>query len=181
MTLSIISRRLILRRFVYDDIQDIVEFVSHPSVARITTNIEASESKVREYIDKQNSFQPFEKNKWFDLAIEKKEDGKVIGLLSFVCKDHKQGAIGWALGVDYRGNGYVSEAARSLMTYCFSNHGLHRIQATTTSINSGSWRVMERLGMRKEAHFREAELRDSEWIDVLIYGILAEEWLSQGA
>lgn len=179
MTLPIITNRLILRRFAYNDIQDIIEFVSHPSVARITTNIVASESKVREYIDKKNSFQPFEKNKQFDLAIEKKEDGKVIGLLSFVCEDHKQGALGWSLGVDYRGNGYVTEGARALMTYGFSELDLHRIYAKTSSINTASWKVMERVGMRKEAHFHEGEFRDGEWIDVLIYGILSEEWLSQ--
>jgi len=179
MTLPIITKRLILRRFTYDDSPDILELVSHPSVARITTNIEASESKVREYIDKQNSIPPFEKNRWFDLGIEKKDDGKVIGLLSFVCEDHQQGAIGWSLGIDHRGKGYVTEGARALISYAFTALALHRIRATTSSINPASWKVMERIGMRKEAHFHEVELRDGEWIDVLVYGILAKEWATE--
>lgn len=60
--------------------------------------------------------------------------------------------------------------------YGFATLGLHRIYATTSNINSSSWRVMERLGMRREARMREAEFRDGEWIDVLIYGLLDKEW-----
>jgi RimJ/RimL family protein N-acetyltransferase len=136
---------------------------------------------VSEYIEKQTSYQPFEKDRYYDLAIERKEDGKVVGLLGLMCEDHKQGLIGWALGVDYRGNGYVTEGARSLMTYGFSELDLHRIYAKTSSINTASWKVMERVGMRKEAQLQEAEFRDGEWIDVLIYAIRADEWLSQDA
>jgi RimJ/RimL family protein N-acetyltransferase len=179
MTLPIFTERLILRSLTCNDIQDIIEIVSHPSVARIKTNIKANESEVRKYIDKQESYQPFEKDKYYDLAIERKEDGKVVGLLGLMCEDHKQGLIGWALGVDYRGNGYVTEGARALMMYGFSELDLHRIYAKTSSINTASWKVMERVGMRKEAHFQEAEVRDGEWIDVLIYAVLADKWLSQ--
>lgn len=177
MTLPIFTERLILRQFTYNDIQDIIEIVSHPSVARIT-NIEANESEVKKYIDKQESYQPFEKDKYYDLAIERKKDGKVIGLLGLMCENHKQGLIGWALGVDYRGNGYVTEGAKSLITYGFSELDLHRIYAKTSNINTASWKVMERVGMRKEARLREAEFRDGDWIDVLIYAILADEWPS---
>ncbi len=176
MSLPITTERLVLRRYTYDDIQDIIEFVSHPSVARATPEIGTTESEVRKYIDLQNSYQPFEQDKCFDLAIERKQNGKVIGLLSLVCKEHKQGAIGWALGIKYRGQGYGTKAARALMALSFDLLGLHRIYATTSSRNVDSWRVMERLGMRREGHLREAEFRDGEWLDTLIYGILADEW-----
>jgi RimJ/RimL family protein N-acetyltransferase len=175
MTLAIVTERLVLRRFTDNDIQDIVEIVSHPSVARITPNLEANESKVKEYIDKQNFCQPFEKSEYCDLAIERKKDGKVIGLIGLMCEDHRQALIGWALGVDHRGNGYATEGARSLMMYGFCELGLHRIYAKTSHINTPSWKVMERVGMRKEAHLREAEFRDGEWIDVLIYAMLARD------
>jgi RimJ/RimL family protein N-acetyltransferase len=178
MTLPIFTERLVLRNLTYSDIQDVVEIASDPSVVRVTTNLEANEAKVREYIDKQRSYRPFERDKYYDLAIERKKDGKVVGLLGLVSKDHKQGLIGWALGVDYRGNGYATEGARALVMYGFSELDLHRIYAKTSNINTASWKVMERVGMRKEAHLREAEFRDGEWIDVLIYAILADEWPS---
>jgi RimJ/RimL family protein N-acetyltransferase len=175
MTLPIITERLILRNFTYGDIQDIIKIVSHPSVARITTNIKSNETAVRKYIDKLNSYQPFEKDKYYDLAIERKIDGKVVGLLGLMCEDHQQGLIGWALGINYRGNGYVTEGARALILYGFSELHLHRIYAKTSHINTASWRVMERVGMRKEAHLREVEFRDGEWIDEFIYAVLADE------
>lgn len=175
MTLPIVTERLVLRRYTYDDIPDVLEFVSHPSVGKATPEIEATESGVRKYIDLQNSYQPFERGKCFDLAIERKQDGKVIGLLSLVCREHQQGEIGWALGVVYRGQGYATEAARALMAYGFTSLGLHRIHAGTDSGNPDSWQVMERLGMRREGYLREAAFEDGKRVDVVIYGMLADD------
>ena len=176
MSLPIITERLILRRFTYDDVQDILDFVSHPSVSRIVTEIEATETGVKKYIDLKNTYELFEKDKCFDLAIVRKADSKVIGLVTLIRKNHMQGQIGWALGVDYRSKGYATEAAEALIGYGFNILGLHRIYADTTDRNSASWRVMERLGMRREACLKEAEHRDGRWLDFLTYGILASEW-----
>lgn len=176
MTLPITTERLILRRFTYEDIPDVIAFVSHPSVARATPEIKGTEAGVGKYIDLQNSYEPFELDRCSDLAVARKEDGKVIGLLSLVCREHKQGEIGYALGVRHRGQGYATEAAWALTTYGFASLGLHRIYATTSSVNTGSWGVMERLGMSREGHLRETELRDGEWVDTFVYGMLACEW-----
>lgn len=179
MTLPILTERLILRTFVHADGGDILEFISHPSVSRATPEIEATEAGVRAYIDKQNALEPFQRDKCFDLALAcPAAGGKVLGLVSMVCEEHRQGAIGWALGIGHRGQGYATEAARALMGYGFEALGLHRIYAKTSSANAASWGVMERLGMRQEAQLCEAERRDGEWVDVLIYGLLAREWKS---
>jgi RimJ/RimL family protein N-acetyltransferase len=177
MTLPIITKRLILRRYTHDDLSDVLEFASQPSVARVTSgNIDATEEGVGRYIELQNSYQPFEKDKVFDLAIERKEDGVVIGLLGFICRDHLQGEIGWALGVEYRGQGYATEAARALIAYGFKSLDLHRIHADTSIGNTASWRLMERLGMKREAHLREVVYQEGKWLDRYIYGVLADEW-----
>ncbi|MEE9441736.1 MAG: GNAT family N-acetyltransferase [candidate division Zixibacteria bacterium] len=182
MTLPITSDRIILRRYTHEDAQDIFEFVSQPSVAKVTSdNIEATEDGIKKYIDLQNSYQPFEKEKVFDLAIERKEDGKVMGLLTLICRDQKQGAIGWALGTEYRGQGYATEGAKALMNYGFRSLDLHRIQADTSSGNSASWKIMESLGMRREAQLREAVYEESEWWDKYIYALLADEWMYKEA
>lgn len=176
MGLPITTERLILRRYSHDDIPALVRVVSHPSVARATPEIPATEPGVRTYIDLQNSYQPFEQDKCFDLAIERKKDGQVMGLLSLVRREHRQAEIGWALGVEFRGQGYATEAARALVAYAFASLGLHRLQAETSITNTGSRGVMERLGMRQEAHLRETTFRDGQWLDSLIYGLLANEW-----
>jgi RimJ/RimL family protein N-acetyltransferase len=176
MTFPITTDHLLLRQFTYLDADDIIEFVSHPSVARITTEIKPSAAKVKKYIDTQNSLQPFELNKCFDLGIELKEKSKIIGLVSMIRRDHKQGQVGWALNIEYRGNGYATEAARALVAYGFAKLALHRIWADTSNINVPSWKVMERLGMRREGRYCESEFRDGQWIDTLVYAILTDEW-----
>ena len=177
MSLPISTERLVLRRFTHDDVADLLACVSEPSFARATPEIEATEAGVRAYIDAQNGLAPFAQDKCFDLAIERKRDGRVLGLLTLVRKAHGQGEIGYALGLAYRGRGYATEAARGLLAYAFAELGLHRVQATTHPDNRGSWRVMERLGMRREGHLREAVFSEGKWTDELIYGLLASEYL----
>jgi RimJ/RimL family protein N-acetyltransferase len=176
VTLPITTGRFVLRRFTYNDIPDLLDLLSQPSVARTTPEIEGTQTGLRRYIGLQNSYQPFQQKTYFDLAIERLEDGKVIGLLTLGCQEHQQAEIGWALGVEYRGQGYVTEAARALITYGFTTLGLHRIHARTSSQNAPSWGLMERLGMRKEAHLREAEFCDGQWLDIFIFATLAAEW-----
>ena len=177
MTLSIVTERLVLRRYTHDDIPDVLGFISHPSVARVTSKrVQATEEGVKTYIDLQNSYQPFEKDRVFELAIERKEDGKVIGFLGLICQDQGQAEIGWALGVDYRGRGYATEAARALMDYGVNSLGLHRIHADTGTGNHASWKMMERLGMRREGLLRGAVYEEGKWVDRVVYGLLAGEW-----
>ena len=173
--LPILTPRLCLRNLNHKDIPDILDILTHPSVARILT-MKADELSVKEYIDKQNSYLPFQEEKYYDLAVEYKEEGKVIGLIGILCKPHHQGAVGWSIGMDYQRKGFALEGARALMTFAFRTLGLHRIYAITSNINTPSWKLMERLGMRREAHLRETELRDGQWIDQFIYAILKNEW-----
>lgn len=179
MTLPILTERLILRRYTHEDVPDVFAFVSDPAVDRATPEIEKSMDGVQKYIEQQNRYAPFQLNQCFDLAIERRADGKVIGLLSLVRKEQEQGEIGWALGAAYRGEGYATEAAGALMSYAFAHLRLHRISATTSGDNVRSWKVMERLGMRFEGRLREAASVDGQRQDTLIYGILAHEWQQQ--
>ncbi len=58
----------------------------------------------------------------------------------------------------------------------FDDLGLHRIIGRCDARNTASARLMERLGMRREAHFRENEWFKGEWGDELIYAMLDREW-----
>ena len=180
MTLPIDTDRLIIRRFTKADIDDIIEFTADPSVSRETTSIQREDrSRVAEYVETQNGLSLFEAGKCVDLAVELRETGKVIGLLSFVGNGERQGEIGWGFGIDHRGRGLATEAARGLMSYLFEGCGYHRVFAGTVHTNTRSWMLMERLGMRKEAHFVKAHVPaepGKEWIDTVRYATLAEEW-----
>lgn len=176
MALPITTERLVLRRYSHADIPDILSWVAHASVAGETREIGSTEASVRRYIDAQNGLKPFEEDKCFELALQRRRDGRVIGMVSMVRSEPRQAMIGWALGVDFRGIGYATEAARGLITYGFSKLGLHRIQADTNSKNVASWRLMERLGMRQEGRLRKASFYNGEWVDRLIYGLLQTDW-----
>jgi RimJ/RimL family protein N-acetyltransferase len=180
VTLPIRTDRLIIRRFTFADIDDIIAFTAHPSVARETTNIPREDhAKMMAYIETQNGYSLFETQACVDLACELKESGEAIGLLSLVSDGKRQAEIGWGFSINHRGQGLATEAAHALITYAFAECGYHRIFAGTIFTNTRSWALMERLGMRKEAHFVKAHVpagKTGEWIDTVRYAILAEEW-----
>jgi RimJ/RimL family protein N-acetyltransferase len=180
MTLPIRTDRLIIRRFTPADIDDIIAFTAHPSVAQETTNIPCEDrEKMMEYIETQSGYSLFESQACVDLACELKETGEVIGLLSLVGNGKRQAEIGWGFSIDHRGQGLATEAARGLISYAFAECGYHRIFSGTFFTNTRSWALMERLGMRKEAHFVKADMPadpKDEWIDTVRYAVLAEEW-----
>lgn len=112
--------------------------------------------------------------------VLRQTDGQLIGHLSF----HSWFAphtyeIGWVFHPDYQRQGYATEAARALLEYGFATLQLHRVIATCQPENPASYRVMEKLGMRREGHFRQCIYRGDEvWWDEYFYAILANEWRS---
>ena len=116
-------------------------------------------------------------------------DGRVIGDLMLEVKDawaqaevaHQgrgvQAELGWVLHPDHAGHGYATEAVRELIRLCFEDLGLRRVTAACFAANVASWRLMERVGMRREAYaVRDALHRSGEWLDGMEYAVLAEEW-----
>jgi RimJ/RimL family protein N-acetyltransferase len=85
--------------------------------------------------------------------------------------------LGWVLDPRYSGHGYATEAVRELLRYCFVDLGARRVVASCFFDNTASWRLMERVGMRRETHaVRDALHRSGRWLDSLEYALLAEEW-----
>ena len=176
MALPIESDRLILRRFRGTDIPDLLQFVSHPSVANEVREMGTTEEDILKYIERQTELHPFEKNKVFDLGIERKAGGKLIRIVTTIVKHHRKAEIGYGLGIEHRGCGYATEAAKALIDYGFWELKWHRVQAIASSGNPDSCRVLERLGMKLEGRLREANMREGQWCDLLYYGILEDEW-----
>src|SRR6476620_5051753 len=88
-----------------------------------------------------------------------------------------QAELGWVIHPDHTGHGYATEAVRELLRLCFDGLGLRRITADCFADNEASWRLMERVGMRREIHTLQESLhRSGEWLDGLGYALLADEW-----
>ncbi len=88
-----------------------------------------------------------------------------------------QAEVGWVLDPAQHGHGYATEAVRELLRHCFEDLGLHRVTASCLMDDHASWRLMERLGMRRETHELRAWLdRSGRWRDTVGYALLWEEW-----
>ena len=89
----------------------------------------------------------------------------------------QQAELGWVLDPAFTGHGYATEAARELLRVCFQDLGVRRVVAGCFADNDASWRLMERIGMRRESHtLRDGLHRSGQWLDGYTYGVLAEEW-----
>ncbi|GEK22617.1 GNAT family N-acetyltransferase [Cellulomonas xylanilytica] len=118
------------------------------------------------------------------LVIEK--DGEVIGDLMLQVEDSwaqdelerpRQATLGWVLNPEHGGHGYATEAVAELVRICFDDLGLRRVRAVCFTENEPSWRLMERLGMRREEHsVGDALHRSRGWLDGYTYALLADEW-----
>jgi RimJ/RimL family protein N-acetyltransferase len=103
--------------------------------------------------------------------------GEVIGTVNIVVDpDNRQGEIGFIFHPDHQGHGYATEAARALIGDAFEHYGLHRVFARLEPRNAASARVLEKLGMRREAHLIENEWVKGEWQSEAVYALLAREW-----
>ena len=166
------TERLLLRRFRAEDADDLYTYLSDADVVKFEPYEPfAKEACAHEAICRAE-------NPAF-IAVEK--DGRVIGNL-YLGKDEFGGEIGWVFAKDAQGKGYATEAAHALMDYAFKTEGLHRILAMCDPQNVPSWKLCERLGMRREAHhlsnvyFFRDEKGEPIWKDTYVYAILKTEW-----
>ena len=93
-----------------------------------------------------------------------------------------QAELGWVMDPAHNGHGYATEAVAELIRICFEELGLRRVTAFCFADNTASWRLMERLGMRRETHaLRDSLHRSGGWLDGFGYALLAEEHASSAS
>jgi len=114
------------------------------------------------------------------LAVLERKSGDFLGHMVFHAwfapMTHE---IGWAFAREHQGRGYATEAGKALLAYAFETLACHRVIATCQPENPASWRVAEKLGLRREGHFRQCILRpNGEWWDEYFYALLAQEYFA---
>lgn len=106
-------------------------------------------------------------------------DDRILGTCGFheyKPKDRRVD-IGYDLMPEYWGKGYVTEAARELVRWCFAALDLHRVQADLTEGNLGSQRVLEKLGFTHEGTWRENCFEHGHFVSLKQYGLLRREFV----
>ena len=170
--------RLILRDFREEDWHDVHEYDSDPEVVKYMPFGSNTEDETKAFINLVLVNQKAQPRVSYNFALINKSNDKLIGDCSFKLKSayNKEGEIGYILNRRYWNQGYMTEAARQVVTFGLAQLGLHRIVDTCDPANTGSYRVMEKLGMQKEGYLREYELFKGAWRDSLLYSILEQEW-----
>lgn len=107
-----------------------------------------------------------------------RETGEVVGdtALFYASEAHRTGEVGFVLKPEFQGRGLATEMATEMLRVGFEDADFHRIIGRCDARNDGSWKVMERLGMRREAHLISNEWVKGEWCDELDYALLDDEW-----
>ena len=180
--LELHTPRLVIRSFRESDIPALIEYLStdEPMVRRVM-KIEPDEEGIRKHWLPMRNKDPFGDPDWLSMLIELKSEARVVGNVGYgitvIDASHKLGCIGWSLSPPYQGQGIAKEAAWAILGLMFDHLGIHRVHARTGEDNAPSWRLMERLGMTREAHFRLSHTNlQGEWADEYIYAILDSEW-----
>ena len=173
------SARLRLRHFQDSDVTSFMGYRNDPLVAKYQSWEGISELEARTFIQEQKVIQPGVPGQGFQVAIELKATGTLIGDCYFTMNtlDHRQAEIGFTLSREYQGYGYATEAVSCFLNYAFDAFDLHRIIAITDCENIASVALLERLGMRREGHFIQNIWFKGKWGDEYLYAILKEEWL----
>lgn len=173
------SARLRLRHFQDSDLALFMGYRNDPVVARYQSWDGISELDARNFIQEQERIQPGVPGEGFQVAIELKATGVLIGDCYFTIStlDHRQAEIGFTLSRAYQGFGFATEAVTNFLNYAFSTFDLHRVVAITDCENRASVALLERLGMRREGHFIQNNWFRGKWGDEYLYAILDKEWL----
>lgn len=182
------TERLSLRRASVDDAEAIWQIRSRPGVSDWLTRAATDRDEFVAY-----TTAPARLAK--TLVVElRHEPGTIIGDLMIAIQDPwaqyevadrvrgVEAELGWVISPDHRGNGYATEAVLAMLSICFDRLRLRRVIANCFADNEASWRVMERVGMRREVHtIRESLHRSGRFLDGLGYGMLDDEWRARGA
>lgn len=173
------TERLTIRDFLEEDWPDVMEMRTQEEVARYEpwdTTAWAEREKVARRIREQRALTFEMVGKYVEFAVVLGE--KAIGSVGLkrLSDAHQDAEVGWTFDARYWGRGYATEAARALMDWGFRTLELHRIISVCDARNVPSYRLMERLGMRREARHVKSFFSKGEWTDDLVYAVLEEEW-----
>jgi RimJ/RimL family protein N-acetyltransferase len=172
--------RLVIRRFTGTDAVAFSAYRSIPEVARYQSwtppyPLERAEAFIA-WLDANH---PDIAGDWYQLAVAEREAPEtIVGDVGFRARADEPAIvdIGFTLGPSAQGRGYATEAVGEVVRYLFEDRGKHKVCADCDTRNHRSWRLMERLGLRREGTLRES-FRDGEgWASEHLYGLVEADW-----
>lgn len=176
------TERLLLRPMSDDDFEDLYAFQSDPDVTRYVMYDARTRDDMRTALAaKKRDTALLRDGDALSLAVTVPPEPTVIGEVNLFLRSvaDRTAEIGYVFHPASHGRGYAREAAREMLRVGFEDLRMHRMIARCDARNTASWRLMDKLGMRREAHFVENEFFKGEWSDELVYAMLDREWAAR--
>lgn len=167
------TERLFLMEFAKSNAEEIFKMRSDEKVQKyldrdIHKSVEESaamiDGMIKSYINK-------EAINWI---IRKKDTSDVIGYIGYwrMIRHNVRAEIGYAMKPEFWGNGYMSEAFTKVIEFGFKKFCLHSIEANVNPSNASSIKLLEKLGFKREAFFKEDYFYNGKFLDTAIYSLL---------
>lgn len=173
---QLVTERLVLREWQASDLEAAHAYASVLENVYYMPFGPNTKEQTRDFLERSIARYSEDPMNDYVYAVILKDANKVIGGCGLNLKNDGEAALGWILHRDYWKKGLGTELAKELIRFGFEELKCHRIYASCIADNYGSYRVMERNNMRREAHFVKNRINRGEWRDEYIYAILAEEW-----
>lgn len=172
---KIVTDRLIIRNFEISDWQDLYEYLSDKEVVKFEPYDIFSVDQAKEEAICRSKNESF-------FAVCLRDNEKLIGNLYLGKGDFDTWELGYVFNRKYQGQGYATEGAKALLDYAFTHFGARRIIAMCSPKNNQSWKLLERLNLRREGlllqniFFKTDSNGEPIWLDTYEYAILKSEW-----
>lgn len=173
------TRRLVLRTFSLGDVDDVWDYQRRPEVARFLRWEARTRPQTHASVEQMiGECALVAAGDCLTRAVALPDGGPVVGQVELVWLSPQdgQGEVGFIFHPAYGGRGLATEAATAMLRIGFEDLGLHRIIGRCAAQNAASARLLQRLGMRREAHFVGNARFKGGWREELVFALLEDEW-----
>jgi RimJ/RimL family protein N-acetyltransferase len=177
LKLPVRSARLTFRELRESDFEDHERLFANPEVVRYLYDDTLHGESAQKHLVMRLWQGLAKEGGWANLAVE--HDGQFLGEIGIglVSSVHRTCEIGYVFLPEVGGRGFATEAARVAVDVAITFQGAQRVVARLDARNTASAELLERLGLRREAHFRRNEFVKGEWCDELVYAVLVQDWV----
>ena len=171
----LITDRLLLRKLDKSDANEILFLRSDKAIMKYipkapATSIQDAVDFIESIINLEN------KHEGITWAITLKDNPRLCGTICLwnIQKNHYRAEVGYVLDPQLHGKGIMQEALQKVLQYGFEVMKLHSIEALIDPANLASARLLEKNNFIKEAHFKENFFYDGNFLDTVVYSLLAK-------
>lgn len=171
------TQRMIIGLLEPSDAAAMYCYRTMPEIFRYQAWVPESLESLRAFAVTNTTLEPFRPGEYSQFALKLKSGNQLAGDMAVrMDADRKQAEIGFTLAPFFQGTGLAFEALSALLNHLFAVRDLHRAYASVDPDNMRSIKLLERLGFRREGHFRKSYWMRGSWYDDVIFGLLDEEW-----